>query len=255
MCPTASLPLRKAPHQYALQYRTAADDRVREEHALLHNTTLPASDPFWDKYFPPNGWNCRCTAVQVRKGKYPTSDPAMAMLRGDNCTDGVKQKMFRYNPGKTMELFPPKHPYYKAPSDAKKEINKLVVIEGRKRAVGNMPLKEEKVICDNILSGKLNQGNKARHRFLYHCYTPEELEAAVYFWNNPQVLGSPRISILGENKDMDNPKAQKNIESKKKRGICEYIEYRATYKGVNWLIKTERHKKGFEQFYCIKREN
>lgn len=241
--------------RYDLQYRTAGDGKVREEHALLHETTLPASDPFWDKYFPPNGWNCRCTVLQVRKGKYPTSDPAMAMLRGDNCTDGVKQQMFRYNPGKTMELFPPKHPYYKTPTDAKKEINKLAVIEGRKRAVGNMPLKEKKVICDNILSGKLNQGNKARHRFLYHCYTPEELEAAVYFWNNPQVLGSPRISILGENKDMTNPKAQKNIENKKKRGICEYIEYRTTYKGVNWLIKTERHKKGFEQFYCIKREN
>lgn len=241
--------------RYDLQYRTANDERVREEHALLHNTTLPASDPFWDKYYPPNGWNCRCTVVQVRKGKYPTSDPQLAMKRGDNCTDGVKQRMFRYNPGKTMELFPPKHPYKKAPAEAKKEINKLAVIEGRKRAVEYMPLKEELVYYENISFGKLNQGNKPRKRLLSHCYNSDELDAAVYFWNNPQVLGSPRISILGENKDMNSPKAQKNIESKKKRGICEYIEYRATYKGVNWLIKTERHKKGFEQFYSIKKEN
>ncbi|MBR5860425.1 MAG: minor capsid protein, partial [Bacteroidaceae bacterium] len=89
--------------RYNLQYRTANDDKVREEHALLHETTLPVNDPFWDKYYPPNGWNCRCTVVQVRKDKYQTSDPALAMLRGDNCTDGAKQKMFRYNPGKTME--------------------------------------------------------------------------------------------------------------------------------------------------------
>lgn len=241
--------------RYDLQYRTANDGKVREEHALLHETTLPASDPFWDKYFPPNGWNCRCTVVQVRKGKYPTSDPAMAMLRGDNCTDGVKQQMFRYNPGKTMELFPPKHPYYKTPTDAKKEINKLAVIEGRKRAVEYMPIEDGLVNYENISSKKLNQGNKPRKRLLSHCYNSDEMKAAVYFWNNPHILGSPRISILGENKDMDNPKAQKNIENKKKRGICEYIEYRATYKGVNWLIKTERHKNGFEQFYCIKREN
>ena len=26
------------------------------------------------------------------------------------------------------------------------------------------------------------------------------------------------------------------------------------YKGVKWLIKTERHKAGFEQFYCIKKK-
>lgn len=103
--------IEKDGDRYDLQYRTANDGKVREEHALLHNTTLPVSDPFWDKYYPPNGWNCRCTVLQVRKGKYPTSDPAMAMLRGDNCTDSVKQQMFRYNPGKTMELFPPKHPY------------------------------------------------------------------------------------------------------------------------------------------------
>lgn len=240
---------------YYLQYRTAGDSHVREEHAILHNTTLPIDDPFWEQFYPPNGWNCRCTAVQVRKSKYPMSDPELAMRRGQNCTDGAKRQIFRFNPGKSMRLYPEQHPYYKVPAVEKKEFNKLAVIEGRKRAVEYMPLEEEKVICDNLYSEKLYQANKPRRRLLSHCYNSDELAAAVYFWNNPQVLGSPRISILGENKDMDNPKAQKNIESKKKRGVCEYIEYRATYKGVNWLIKTERHKNGFEQFYCIKKEN
>lgn len=101
--------------RYDLQYRTAEDDRVREDHAILHGTTLPPSDPFWSLYLPPNGWNCRCTAVQVRKGKYPLSDPDLAMLRGNNCTENAKQQIFRYNPGKDLQLFPPKHPYYKGP--------------------------------------------------------------------------------------------------------------------------------------------
>lgn len=34
--------------RYNLQYRTAGDDKVREEHAILNGTTLPPSDPFWD---------------------------------------------------------------------------------------------------------------------------------------------------------------------------------------------------------------
>ena len=108
--------------RYDLQYRTAQDDRVREDHAILHGTTLPPSDPFWSLYLPPNGWNCRCTAVQVRKGKYPQSDPALSMLRGNNCTENAKQQIFRFNPGKDLQLFPPKHPYFKAPEAAKQVI-------------------------------------------------------------------------------------------------------------------------------------
>lgn len=50
---------------YDLQYRTAMDGLVREEHAALEGITLPPSDKFWNKYYPPNGWNCRCTAVQL----------------------------------------------------------------------------------------------------------------------------------------------------------------------------------------------
>ncbi len=111
--------------KYDLQYRTAQDDRVREDHAILHGTTLPPSDPFWDFYLPPNGWNCRCQAVQVRRGKFERSDPDLAMLRGNNCTDAAKQQIFRFNPGKSLQLFPPKHPYFKAPDDAKQVIEQL----------------------------------------------------------------------------------------------------------------------------------
>ena len=44
--------------RYNLQYRTAGDDKVRPEHAALDGVTLPMSDPFWESYYPPNGWNC-----------------------------------------------------------------------------------------------------------------------------------------------------------------------------------------------------
>jgi SPP1 gp7 family putative phage head morphogenesis protein len=119
--------------RYDLQYRTAQDNHVREDHALLHGTTLPPSDPFWDKYYPPNGWGCRCTVVQVRKGKFPLSDPELAMKRGDNSTAGVKQQMFRFNPGKQMKLFPPKHPYYKTPASDGKTVSKVASDEFVKR--------------------------------------------------------------------------------------------------------------------------
>ncbi len=72
--------------RYDLQYRTASDDKVRDSHEKLHNITLPSDDPFWDLYFPPNGWRCRCTVTQVRKGKYPLSDSAQEIKKGEKAT-------------------------------------------------------------------------------------------------------------------------------------------------------------------------
>ncbi len=111
--------------RYDLQYRTAGDERVRTDHQLLHNITLPPSDPFWSQYMPPNGWNCRCTVVQVRKNKYPTSDSAKAIEIGEQITADPKKQMFRFNPGKDLKLYPDKHPYNKAPKRAKEVVEEL----------------------------------------------------------------------------------------------------------------------------------
>ncbi len=89
--------------RYDLQYRTAGDDRVREDHAILHGTTLPPSDPFWSLYLPPNGWNCRCTAVQVRKGKYPLSDPDRSHDKGQQLHRGGKAADFPLQPRQNPE--------------------------------------------------------------------------------------------------------------------------------------------------------
>lgn len=97
--------------KYLLQYRTVGDKRVRQSHRLLHNTTLPIGSKFWDSYFPPNGWGCRCTVVQVLRGKYPESDEAQAMQNGSQATAGKHQEMMRFNPGKQMACFPFYNPY------------------------------------------------------------------------------------------------------------------------------------------------
>lgn len=96
---------------YLLQYRTANDGKVRPEHAGLHGITLPAEDSFWDEYFPPNGWNCRCTVVQVLKSRYEQTPHSEAMERGQQVLQSDKQRMFRFNPGKTGSSFPAHNPY------------------------------------------------------------------------------------------------------------------------------------------------
>lgn len=97
--------------RYLLQYRTVGDKRVRRSHRMLHGITLPITSRFWNEYFPPNNWNCRCTVVQVRKGKYPESNEQEAMKLGMEATAGKYREMFLFNPGKSMTCFPAYNAY------------------------------------------------------------------------------------------------------------------------------------------------
>lgn len=97
--------------RYNLQYRTAGDDKVRPEHAALDRVTLPITDPFWEEYYPPNGWNCRCTVVQVRKSKYPVTPHNEAMALGEEATGKDTKGIFRFNAGLEQKSVPDYNPY------------------------------------------------------------------------------------------------------------------------------------------------
>lgn len=94
-----------------LRYIAVQDERTRVSHAALHGCVIPIDHPFWDKYYPPNDWNCRCS-VQ------PTDDPVRMPL-------GVPAvpEMFQTNVGKTAQIFDLSHPYYKGMTE--KEIDRL----------------------------------------------------------------------------------------------------------------------------------
>ena len=97
--------------RYYLQYRTAGDAKVRPTHAEMAGITLPASDPFWAEFYPPNGWGCRCSVVQVRKSKYPPTDHEEAMARGESALELDKKGMFRFNAGMEQKTMPDYNPY------------------------------------------------------------------------------------------------------------------------------------------------
>jgi SPP1 gp7 family putative phage head morphogenesis protein len=86
-----------------LKYRTAGDGRVRPEHASLDGIVKKVDDPFWDKYMPPNGWNCRCSVIQLAKGTVTNTENHEI----ENVPD-----IFQFNAGKQRIIFSPKHPYF-----------------------------------------------------------------------------------------------------------------------------------------------
>ena len=97
--------------RYYLQYRTQHDDKVRPAHAALDRVTLPPSDSFWESYYPPNGWNCRCTVVQVLKRKYEPTPHDEAMSLGEEALQTDKKGIFRFNSGKEQKTVPDYNPY------------------------------------------------------------------------------------------------------------------------------------------------
>ncbi|MEA4916556.1 phage minor head protein [Proteiniphilum sp.] len=88
-----------------LKYQTVGDDAVRPEHQLLDGIIRPVSDPFWSTHYPPNGYGCRCEAVQSPTG--------LGTVTPDDKVPLVDiPKMFRTNLAKTGLIFPKNHPYY-----------------------------------------------------------------------------------------------------------------------------------------------
>lgn len=86
-----------------LKYITAGDERVRLEHQDIDGVVRPVDDTFWDIYYPPNGWGCRCDVLQLDTG-------SITPLEKISLPD-IKP-IFMYNPGKRGFAFPPGHPYY-----------------------------------------------------------------------------------------------------------------------------------------------
>ena len=266
--------------RYNLQYRTAGDSKVRPEHAALNGVTLPPSDPFWQTYYPPNGWNCRCTVVQVRKTKYPVTSHEDAMQRGAQATGKDTKGIFQFNAGQQQKTMPDYNPYtIKRCRDcdiAKGKLNLAFVPENELcdacrfvrecYSVGGkmvrerreelkqqrtLPVQQRHQPTAGVLSGAMLRSTKVLDRFLSHCFNVRELEAAQYIWQHPEELRNPEPSPFGEGKDLNSEKDKKNLAAKKKRGVVAYNLYKFSYKGKEWRVKIEVHKEGFEQFYAI----
>lgn len=104
-----------------LKYYTQEDERVRREHEKLHGTVAPIDSDFWRRYYPPNGWRCRCYVRQ-------TTEPATKALPIPS--KGEVKPEFELNVGISGEIFKQHggkiHPYFAlAKTEANKELFEL----------------------------------------------------------------------------------------------------------------------------------
>lgn len=90
---------------WGYKYVTVGDVRVRPEHRGLDGTILPKNHPLWNTIFPPNGYGCRCTVIEI-------FDEGEASLPPDTFTTEVNgrdvtvvpgaDKGFNFHPGKVF---------------------------------------------------------------------------------------------------------------------------------------------------------
>lgn len=272
--------------RYDLQYRTAGDDKVRVDHRPLEGITLPAADPFWQEYYPPNGWRCRCTVAKVRRGKYEQTDTNRALMAGRNATEG-KLEIFRFNPGKQKAIFPPHHPYYGrqgyghctigdngqlAANVADNEVCRVYrTLTKMLEESSPQTLKETDAVIREwakqnsgeidvsaLKTGKLSLRHNSVKRFLAHAKNKESKEMLTVLEAQPERLQFVRFDKLGSNKDMNNPADAKNVKKKAERDVKGYNVYRIDEDDYRYTIGLELiERKGgrvYEQPYYIDRK-
>lgn len=265
-----------------LRWMPTTSPEPESSHAVYWKAklTLPIDDPFWIDHHPGDRWNCKCSLEA-------TDDP---VVRPEGMDPAKPQRGLENNPGKDGHTFSDKHPYFPnqcgrcfayKKSGLSNRLKILFVSRAKdcyncpfiKGCINRAKAKQQidsaaKAIKDNILehnlmpltgdksvnsliTGELHLSGLSRKRFLKHAHHDYDVEAALYVWNNPHVLKSPRVSPLGEVKNLADPKAQANIQRKRDRHVKDYVEYKLDYNGRKYLVKLERMTFGKEQFYSI----
>ncbi|KQC03142.1 MAG: hypothetical protein APR55_07090 [Methanolinea sp. SDB] len=98
------------------QYDAVNDSRTRPTHRAMDGKVFRHDHPFWDTWFPPNGWRCRCGVITLsarevkRDGLTVETDDPTGRLVEPTTPDGVKMPArllmpdpgFDHHPGKTV---------------------------------------------------------------------------------------------------------------------------------------------------------
>ncbi len=254
------------------------------DHVPFWHTILPINDPFWTQHRPGDRWNCKCSLQATDKA--PTGRPTSASPVNTDPQPGLDS-----NPGATSEVFSQSHPYFPSDCNScpfrsatvpsasadgnfknqakdcyncrfvSKCINEVNGSAGKERfytrketAESEMQTFDGRVPFENLQTGSVLLSNKTKERLLSHCRTLEEVDIAKYIWEHIdrlQPLPGNNYEMLGEGKDLSDPKDAKNVEKKRRRGVVGYYKYYFEYDNNMRYVKFEKHRRGFEQPYSI----
>ena len=90
---------------WGYEYVTAGDARVRPNHWAMEGTKLPKDDPFWKENWPPNGFSCRCMAIEIYD-KGTAKPPEQTVMVDGLEVEPRADKGWRWNAGQVFSGIP-----------------------------------------------------------------------------------------------------------------------------------------------------
>ena len=255
--------LQENTSRYWLEYRTAGDERVRANHAVLNGICLPKDDDFWTEYYPPNGWRCRCIAVEVLARENTLSDSKKAKELGEKATTHIapngknKLQMFRFNPGTEKKVFPPNNAYSKVVGAEQAEKTLKQQIDYKKVSIHeletmyknqNINTKNEEIIMNDGYVATANS-----------FFINEKLRTDKPLSDHDKKIVDALDSLINTNKLKDNYTLYRNdgigfIEAHFGINITG-METKTAIEKIKAVGKTEIVDKGFYSASAIKEEN
>jgi SPP1 gp7 family putative phage head morphogenesis protein len=106
-----------------LRYSAILDSQTRPSHANMHGIVAHVDDPFWDTFYPSNGFGCRCLAYAISEAKAKRLG-----ITPKSRKIGSTDKGFDYNPGKSYDgkLNSLLKEQSKKTEEVKKEVKKMI---------------------------------------------------------------------------------------------------------------------------------
>jgi len=126
----------------SLTLRTQRDGRVRNEHRFYEGATYPVGDAFWDTWYPPNGWRCRCFVVWNAEAKTVVPEALPEIVSG-----------FGHNAGKQGTLLSDDASYFQVEAKYAKKAEGLF---GMKPPIDPERVKANSELYQKLIADKKN---------------------------------------------------------------------------------------------------
>lgn len=208
---------------------------TREEHVALNGVIRRIDDSFWDTYMPPNGWGCRCEAIQL-PGSFYSETPV------EDIHTPYVPPMFRINFGKQCIVFPESHPYFNGiPQDELKKMNKVSREANRDYAVSQAiySFKDFSTTIDGV-SYDVTMNKRGAKHFAKDLID----EKSIFFYKNNFLIYTqslmPNLEYYGEaDIDLSHNTNKKTLRLKRK---CDkFIYFKTTFQNKDLYIQCMRY--------------
>lgn len=270
-----------------LEWIQSTSPNPGQDHVPFWGTILPVDDPFWDEHKPGDRWNCKC---ELRQTDRDANTPPSGASKLFSSSHGLESNPYKAKevfsdrhpyfpkgcsscPFAGNKLMALAHDLAKgkdcmrcravdrciATAEKKAEAEKKSKVKGKRSALHKAfqqihKLKPRKYTNKALATGVFNDSSEGLRAIIAHCFDEDRLRAAMALRKKIGKLRFVRKSPFGEGKNLRDPKAIKNLNKKKRRGVTHYNVYEWKHKGDVYIVKMEVNKKGFETLYWIRKK-